>query len=119
MDLWGRQWLRIANDSIHDLAAGAWPGAVIALWFALDASRRTFQRDTIVTVLHASSSIWLVWFLALLLLVATGAARVNYRTRGLTAEIAAARTRAALWKHLIFVTVFALSTVAAYLMLRA
>jgi putative copper export protein len=118
LDLWGRQWLRIANDSIHDLAAGAWPGAVMALWFALDATRRTFQRDTFTVVLHAASSVWIVWFLALLLLVATGAARVNYRTRGLTAEIAEARTRAALWKHLIFVTVFVVATVAAYLILR-
>ena len=117
MGLTHRLWFRIVNDVVHDLAAGAWPGAVMALWIARSVARGSVPSDVYAVVQRAWSGIPLIMIVALAVLVATGGVRLYYRGFGLPGELLKARGRAALIKHAVFTTVFLVATVIGFAML--
>jgi putative copper export protein len=102
--------LRIVNDIVHDLAAGAWPGAVIALWLARNGAKSTLTPDALALAVRAWSGVLLIMLAALVALVVTGGVRLGY--------VLESRTRTAQIKHVVFVTVFILATVAAFAILK-
>lgn len=118
MGLLSKLWFRIANDIVHDLAAGTWPGAAIALWLVRDRADRVLPPDTAALSLRAWSAAFLVMFGALATSIVTGIVRARYRTYGLTTPIIRSRTRAALIKHAVFVMVLILATVLAVMSLQ-
>lgn len=115
MSILGVRWIRIANDLLHDLAAGAWPGAVAALWLAQ--RRADLPVDVAPEVARSWSSIFWVMVVALAILVITGLIRTNYRANGLPPEVAQARGSTAVVKHVFFVGVFAAATAVAIVIL--
>lgn len=105
------RWWQVANDIVHDLSAGAWPGAAASLW--LIRSHAVLPEGALSITLPALSSVYLIMFATLALLVVTGALRVNYR-----ASSSAGRTRVVLIKHAAFVAVFILAIVVSMASLR-
>jgi putative copper export protein len=112
-------WFRVINDSLHDLAAGVGPGAVIGLWLVRDGARATLEPPVFAGLTQTWASILIVLFLALTVLVLTGALRLTYRTIGVKPEALASRGRAALIKHALFVSIFIVATAAVFSMLQA
>jgi hypothetical protein len=112
-------WVRAALDILHDLAAGAWPGAVAALALArAGAERYALGPEQTARMLDAWSGIWPILFLSLATLAATGGARLHYRALGIRPDGLPVRTRAALIKHAAFAVTILGVTVAAFILLR-
>jgi putative copper export protein len=108
--------LHTANDIVHDLSAGLWPGAAAALW--LIRSRTDHLPGGVLSAsLPAWPSVFLIMLVALAALVVTGAVRLNYRSSALTAGTQ--RTRTVLVKHTVFTLVFIASTVVAFRSIQA
>lgn len=110
--------LRVVNDLVHDLAAGAWPGAVTALWLLRKGAKSALPPDAFATTLPGWSAVLLIMLAALAVLVVTGIVRVNYRSLGVPPDLLRARTRAAVIKHVVFSLVFIFATVAAIALLQ-
>ena len=108
-----RLWVRVVNDILHDLSAGAWPGAVAAAWLVRSGARGALSAAAFADLQQAWSAVFLIMAVALAVLVVTGIVRLRYRSLGIPPDLLAARTRAALIKHAVFVTVFLLAIVAA------
>ena len=106
----------MSNDLLHDLAAGAWPGAVIALWMAHTAVKSAGPTGAAALALRAWSGIWAILIFAVAVLIATGSLRLRYRAMGVRAEALPARTRIAVTKHIVFVVVLVAATVAAFVL---
>lgn len=106
-----QRWFRIVIEVLHDLAAGAWPGAVLAFWLARDRVIGLDPEALDATVSAWSSVFWIMGVSALLLLV-TGLVRASYRI-GTPSAVLEARTRTPLIKHAVFVSVFVYATVVA------
>jgi putative copper export protein len=111
------RWLRVTIDVLHDLAAGTWPGAVVAFWLARNRAAALDPEALDLTVSTWSSVFW-VMVVALALLVGTGLVRSVYRGIGIPPELLEARTKVALIKHLVFVSVFIYATVVAIRLLQ-
>ena len=120
MRLLKRLWVRVTVDVLHDLAAGAWPGAVVALAIARSGvGKYELPSQTLATMLQAWSGIWVILLLALATSAATGGARLHYRALGVRPDQLHARTRTALIKHAAFATTIVGATIAAAVLLRA
>src|SRR5450759_921918 len=118
MGLSNRLWFRVVNDILHDLSAGASPGAVLALWLVSSGARKTLPADVYTTTMATWSWILLILFLALVVLVVTGSIRLNYRTLGVSEDALPAKGRAAMAKHAVFVLVFIASASVAIMLLQ-
>lgn len=113
MRLLSSAWVRLVVDVIHDLAAGAWPGATAALWLARDRARELGPEVLEATVQAWSPVAW-VMIVSLAVLVATGFLRIDYVGAGLPEEARSARSRTAAYKHVVFVALFIAATVVAF-----
>ena len=118
MEILKKNWLHIVIDILHDLTAGIWPGAVIALWLARTRTEETLPPDDFAELLSSWSVVLLVMLAALAVLVATGLVRANYRALGTTSDWLKRRTRSALIKHAVFVTVYVVAAVFAFRLLQ-
>ena len=106
-------WIRIPNDIVHDLAAGAWPGTAVALWLVRSRAERALPPGTFAESAPALSAVFVVMLGALALLVLTGILRINYRTHGISPTMVKTRNRTVLIKHAVFAVVFIFATVLA------
>jgi putative copper export protein len=111
-------YVRATNDIVHDLAAGLWPGAVLALAVMRGGLAGTARPDRLPVVLEAWYGVFWLAALAVAALVFTGAVRLRYRTMGIEPSSLPGRGRAATYKHVVFVSVFVLALAAAVVMLR-
>jgi hypothetical protein len=106
--------LKVANDILHDLAAGAWPGAAVALWIARRAADATLPREQMSDLLRGWSPVLLVALASAELLVVTGLIRARYRRLLQSAAVTSARMPVVLAKHGVFIAVFVAATVLAF-----
>lgn len=111
-------WFRVLNDLLHDLTAGFFPGAVFALWLARRAAAGTLSAQTLTPLVASWSWVVLLLFIAALILVVTGAVRLNYRTRNTREDALSAQGRAATIKHVVFVAVFVYAAVMAFVVVQ-
>jgi hypothetical protein len=111
-------WVRVLNDLLHDLTAGFVPGAVLALWMARRGAASTLSAQALSPLVASWSWVVLLLFIALFILVVTGAVRLNYRTRNTREDALPAQGRAATIKHVVFVAVFVFSVVVAFSVLQ-
>ena len=118
MPLSNRVWFRVVNDFLHDMAAGLGPGAVLALRIVSDHARATLAPEVFADLVRSWSWVVLVLFLALVVLLITGAVRLNYRTLGVRDDALAAKGRMALIKHAAFVLLFVAAVVEAFILLN-
>ncbi len=118
MRLSSRLWFRVIVDLLHDLAAGAWPGAVVALWMIRNGARTTLAPDVFATVARTWSSVLLILLWALVVQVATGVIRLNYWSLAISPDAVKSRSRAAQIKHVFFALVYTAATVAAFTLLQ-
>lgn len=109
-------WVRIVVDVLHDLAAGAWPGATAALWLARNRAAE-LGSDVLESTVEAWAPVAWVMLGSLAVLIATGFMRIDYLGAGMPEELRSARSRTAAYKHVAFVAVFIASTVFAFGML--
>ena len=114
MGLTRMPWFRIVNDLLHDVAAGVGPGAALALWLVRNGATATLDPVALAGMTRSWSWIVLVLFVALVVLVVTGAVRLSYWNATIVPDAATSRGRAALVKHAVFVAVFVYATVVAF-----
>lgn len=118
MALSDRTTLRAINDLIHDLTAGIFPGAVLALWLVRNGARATMTPQALSDLAQSWSWIVLLMFIALAIFVITGSIRVSYRIRNTKPEAVASQGRVALIKHAFFVGIFVYSAVVAFMVIQ-
>jgi ABC-type tungstate transport system substrate-binding protein len=106
--------LKVANDIVHDLAAGSWPGAALALWIARRAADVSLPADQLQALLRGWSSILLIAVVSAVLLVVTGLVRARYRRLLQSTAVTSSRMPVVLAKHAVFVLVFVSATVVAF-----
>jgi putative copper export protein len=100
-------WLRIANDIVHDLSAGLWPGAAVAVWLVRRGAEAGLTSATVNVSPIAYGAVFPVMVAALAALVVTGLVRLGYRgVRGSPKTL----VRTVLIKHAAFSSVFILAT---------
>jgi hypothetical protein len=100
--------VRVPNDLLHDIAAGLFPGAVIAAWIvrgAIDALDP--GRGAIVT--RASGGLWMLMLLGLAVSTATGVLRLRYWQLNVRSGFLETKKQMAATKHIVFVFVLLLS----------
>lgn len=102
-------WFRVVNDLVHDIAAGMWPGMVVALWIVRRGALPVLDAEAVTTL----ASTW-TWVLLAALAAATGQVvsgivRLGYHYDGVPDEAMSSRGRSALWKHGAFVVLFVAS----------
>lgn len=113
-----KTWLRATNDILHDLAAGAWPGTVFALWMVRRAATTTLGAQAASDLARTWTWILTVMFVALVVQVATGGARLFYWRGPIAADLVQTKGRIAGAKHAVFVAVFVGAAVAAFMVLQ-
>lgn len=109
-------YVRSAIDFAHDIAAGAFPGAVLAAWLI----RRRVEgvsSEALGAVQQASMALWLVMFGALFVIVATGLVRLKYWRLNVRAGYLKTKTDMVVTKHIAFVMLFVLSAIWMYTLL--
>lgn len=106
---------RVANDLLHDLSAGLFPGAVIAAWL-LRAGVDRVDPGRGAVVAEASEGLWLILAFALSLLIATGIMRLRYWRLNVRSGFLESKRHMAVTKHVVFVTVQLLAAVALAMM---
>lgn len=95
-------YFRAAMEFVHDIAAGAFPGAVLAGWL-IQRQFTTASPDTIRLIKQASTSLWLILLASLVLLLATGAFRLGYWKLNIREGFLKTKQRMILVKHTAFV----------------
>lgn len=118
MSLSKNVWFRGVNDSLHVLSAGLVPGAALAASMARRSAQATLDPVVFSGLVQSWTWILLVVLIALVVLVATGAVRLSYRTLNVVPEALPAKGRAALVKHAVFFALFVYSTVVAFMVVQ-
>ena len=114
MKLSDRLSFRVVNDLVHDVTAGVFPGAVLALWLVRRGASAVLGPDALSTMIRGWSWIVLALFIVVVVFVVTGSIRVGYRVRNISPEALQAQGRSAMIKHAVFVLVFVCATVVAF-----
>lgn len=109
--------VRVANDLVHDVCAGLWPGTVLGVWLLHTGVERAAPQASFALVPLTVSSLW-VLVVSLGLLVATGALRLRYWRLNVRAGALQAKARMALVKHTAFVGALAATTLYAFTLMR-
>jgi hypothetical protein len=102
MTLADNLYVRAGVEFVHDIAAGAFPGAVLAGWMI----RMRFSAaspDVLLMLEKASTSLWLIVFAALVLLGLTGAFRLGYWRLNVQVGYLEKKKRSVIVKHTAFV----------------
>lgn len=108
MDTAKNPYFRSVVEFIHDIAAGAFPGAVWFAWMI----RQKFEvasPDAVGELARASTSLWVVLLVALFAIVATGAMRIMYWKLNVREGGLDAKRRLILIKHTLFVLLMIVS----------
>ena len=113
-----RTWLRTINDLLHDLAAGAWPGTVFALWMVRRGVASALGAQAASDLARTWTWILTVMVVALVVQVATGGARLFYWKAPVAADLVQTKGRIAGAKHAVFALVFVVAAVAAFMVLQ-
>lgn len=95
-------YLRATNEYFHDIAAGMFPGAVLGAWLI----RRGFagaSADTLTQLAKATTGVWLILLVCLVVIVATGLLRLGYWRVNLIESVVNTKRRMILLKHTAFV----------------
>jgi len=103
-------YVRAAIDFVHDVSAGAFPGAVAGAY--LISGRLTDSPEAAEQFAKASSALWIVFVVALALIVVTGALRLRYWRLNVRNGFLEAKTRTVWVKHAAFVVLMLGSAVA-------
>jgi len=113
MALDGKQLGRIVIDFFHVLAAGVFPGSVIAAWVI----RLGIEAQGLggAAIGRASTGLWLLFFIGLVVSVGTGALRLRYWKLVVLPEALEAKAQMAAVKHSLFVLLLLSSAVGLYL----
>ena len=98
-------YVRVAVEFIHDIAAGAFPGAV---WFAWMLSRRmeSSAPEAVGALVRASSSLWLILIASLFAIAVTGAFRLAYWKLNVVSGGLERKKRLIWMKHTAFVLLY-------------
>ena len=95
-------YIRSAVEVLHDIAAGAFPGAVLAAWM-IRGRVDAMSPDAGAVVGKASLSLWLILMGALFVVGVTGPIRLSYWRLNARAGSLEAKKRRVLIKHTAFV----------------
>jgi len=95
-------YLRIGNDFLHDVAAGAFPGAVALAWMVRRALEMSGPGSNFPSV-QVVGALWTILALGLAVSVTTGIFRLRYRLLHIRSEFHKARSETAFVKHTLFV----------------
>lgn len=99
---------RIANDLLHDLAAGVFPGAVGGAWLVRGVLEAMDPGKGAVVTL-ASGPLWGVCFVGLAVSISTGLLRLRYWRLNVRSGFFESKKQMAATKHILFVFVLLLS----------
>jgi hypothetical protein len=106
-----RLWVRTLIDSVHALSAGVTPGAAVVLWMVRSGAQTTLDPVTFADLTRTWTPVLLVPAIAVLLLVATGLARLSHRTAHVAPAAIGPRARATLVEHAVFVVLLTGATI--------
>lgn len=104
-----KRYLAITNNFLHDMATGTWAACLLVL--VVLSARLPGLPDAAAVVIHAA--MWSVFWLlaaALIVLTATGAARLVYWRRESSPEELVAKRRALIVKHIAFIVIYGAGT---------
>ena len=110
MKLASNLYVRAGVEFLHDIAAGAFPGAVLVAWMI----RQRFavqSPDMVLALEKASWSLWPILFGALAAIVVTGAFRLGYWQLNVRAGFLEKKRRMVVAKHSAFVLLMVASIV--------
>jgi hypothetical protein len=110
-------WTRAAVDSLHVLSAGATPSAAVVLWMVRTGAQAKLDAAAFGTLAGTWGAVLVVPFVALVVLLATGFVRLGYRTVNCVPEAISEKSRSAVVKHVVFVTLYVASVVALFLLI--
>lgn len=111
-------YVRAGVEFVHDMAAGAFPGAVLGAWTI----RRAFEStspEAVPRLEIASAGLWLILLGALFLIVATGSVRLTYWKRNVRPGFMESKKQLVLVKHAAFVLLLVASTALAFRLVPA
>ena len=106
-------YVRAAIEFVHDIAAGAFPGATLAAWM-IRQRYSAASPDALRSLEGASRGLWLVLLGALALLAITGAFRLGYWQLNVRVGFLEKKKRAVIVKHAAFVLLMLGSIVIAF-----
>lgn len=118
MSITSNAYFRASMEYVHDVAAGAFPGAVLAAWLI----RRSFSAetpDTLRLLEKATVSLWLILLGSLVLLGATGVFRLGYWQLNIRQGFLEKKKRMVLVKHTAFVLTLVIAVVVMFGLLPA
>lgn len=109
MSLTNKMSVRIVNDFFHDIALGMWPGTVLAIW-TVKSLLWTAPGTAVEVHSKVLSAIWVLGA-SLVILIVTGAVRLNYYELNLRTGTLAAKHRMVIIKHTAFTLLLVACTV--------
>lgn len=109
-------YARTAIDFVHDVSAGLFPGAVLSAWL-IRGRFVSASPDSLEALAKASTSLWIVLFVALAAIIVTGAIRLSYWKLNVRSGFMEAKVRMAQIKHAAFVLVTIASIVVMFSLL--
>ncbi len=111
-------WLRTVIDSVHALSAGVTPGVAAALWVVRGGAQASLDPVAFAGIVRGWTTVLVVPVAAIVLLVATGLARLSHRTAHLAPAAIGPKSRAALIEHAVFVALFGGSIVLIFALIQ-
>jgi hypothetical protein len=102
MEFLGNVYVRSAIEFVHDIAAGAFPGAVLMAWIIRQQIEVT-QRGAVADVGRASLSLWVILLGVLFAIGLTGLIRLRYWKLNVRPGFLDSKKRLVLIKHTAFV----------------
>ena len=99
---------RIANDFVHDIAAGFFPGSVAGAW-VIRGALNALEPGSGAVVERAAGSLWLLFAIAAAVSVGTGLLRTRYWRLNVRSGFMEKKSQTAITKHALFVTALVLS----------
>jgi hypothetical protein len=109
-------YFRATMEFFHDIAAGAFPGAVLAAWM-IRGGFAGASPNVLHVLAQATVSIWLILLGAAIVLGATGALRLGYWQLNIRQGFLATKKRMVLLKHTAFALLLVASVVAMFALL--
>lgn len=98
-------YVRIMNNFLHDMATGTWAACLLVLWM-LDRELADLPHSAADALGASMHLVYWVLLVALLVVTATGALRLVYWRSQTPPEELAAKRRALIVKHVVFLVVY-------------
>lgn len=112
-----RRYGRIVNDFVHDLTTGSWAAGVLVLWM-LSARLPGMPAEAAAALRDAMDAVWWLTLGSFIVVNATGGLRMRYWRDDTAPEDMAAKRKALLVKHAVFLLVYGAGTVWAWTLVR-